>query len=215
MDQRTKEAIRYLGFGRHAVDDQTMSLIFRSFQELEDIVNARFIYRIFELNFKDDDFLEIGTLKVKSRHLRKNLEGCEKAVLFGATLGTGVDLLMKKRSLTDMAGVVVLQACAAAMLEEFCDQVCQELSCRMKKEDQYLRPRFSPGYGDFSMEHQGEILRMLEAPKQIGLTMTDSSMLVPTKSVTAVIGIGKEERTDRKEGCQICNKKDCLYKRSK
>ena len=215
MDQRIKEAIRYLGFGRHAVDDQTMSLIFRSFEELEDVVNARFIYRIFELKIKDDDCLEIGTLKIKSKHLKKNLLECEKAALFGATLGTGVDLLIKKRSVTNMAGAVVLQACAATILEEFCDQCCKELAEKMEKESRYLRPRFSPGYGDFSIEHQDKILRMLDAPKQIGLSLTEGSMLVPTKSVTAVIGIGKIRPGDSKEGCRICNKTDCLYRRSK
>lgn len=215
MEQRVKEAIRYLGFGKHAVDDQTMSLISSSFEELEKVVDARSVYRIFQLKFKEEDCLEIGNLQIKSRHLAKNLSGCEEAVLFGSTLGTGVDLLMKKRSITNMAGAVVLQACAAAMLEEFCDKCNSTIARDMEKQGKYLHPRFSPGYGDFSIAHQESILRMLDAPKKIGLTMTNSSMLIPTKSVTAVIGIQKGPVCHQKEGCQICEKKDCLYRRSK
>ena len=98
-------------------------------------------------------------------------------------------MLMKRYSLTDMAKSVVLQACAAAYLEEYCDDLQLSIGEELKAQNKWLRPRFSPGYGDFDIHHQDDILRMLDTAKKIGLTMTDSYMLTPTKSVTAIIGI--------------------------
>ena len=142
------------------------------------------------------------------------MKGCSQAVVFGATLGTSVDVLMKRYSLTDMAKAVVLQACAAAMLEEYCDKAQNEIAESLRKEQLYLRPRFSPGYGDYSILHQDDILRMLDAAKTIGLTMTESYMLTPTKSVTAVIGVSSTQEPCHIKGCEECQKLDCIYRRS-
>ena len=84
----------------------------------------------------------------------------------------------------------------------------------MQEQGKYIRPRFSPGYGDFSIQHQKAVLAMLEASKRIGVTMTDSYMLTPTKSVTAVIGIGDAEMNCNLNSCEECDKTDCTYRRS-
>ncbi len=119
MDARTKEAIRYLGYGRHAVDDHTLKLVESCFEELSQAACGRIVYRIFELEFPESGRILLGNLDIHSKNLYKNLTGCKKAVLLGATLGPKVDLLLRKYSIGDMARVVTLQACAAAMLEEY------------------------------------------------------------------------------------------------
>ena len=122
MDARTKEAIRYLGYGRHAVDDHTLKLVESCFEELSQAACGRIVYRIFELEFPESGRILLGNLDIHSKNLYKNLTGCKKAVLLGATLGPKVDLLLRKYSIGDMARVVTLQACAAAMLEEYLDE---------------------------------------------------------------------------------------------
>ena len=113
-----------------------------------------------------------------------------------------------------MVKTVVLQACAAAMLEEYLDDWQENLAQKLSVEEYGLRPRFSPGYGDFSIAHQGEILKILDAPKKIGLTMTEGNMLTPLKSVTAVIGLKRNEKScDRKQSCASCEKTNCAYRR--
>lgn len=214
MDVRTKEAVRYLGYGRHAVDDQTLALVDSSFEELDRIVKERIVYRIFGLEVSGEEQIKIEQLEIVSKNLAKNLRGCSQIVMLGATLGIEVDMLMKRYSLTQMSKAVVMQACAAAMLEEYLDEWQENLADKMRNDGYYLRPRFSPGYGDFSILHQGDILRMLDSAKKIGLTMTDSSMLTPTKSVTAVIGLSKEEVPCHIKGCEACEKVDCIYRRS-
>ena len=214
MDIRTKEAVRYLGYGKNAVDDKTLQEIQDSFRELERLADKKSIYRIFELSLKDENELKIGNVEIYSRNLQTNLKDCKQVVLFAATLGTEVDRLIRKAQIVDMAKAVVMQACAATLLEEYCDELQKKIAERMQEQGKYIRPRFSPGYGDFSIQHQRDVLAMLEASKRIGVTMTDSYMLTPTKSVTAVIGIGDAEMNCNLNSCEECDKTDCTYRRS-
>ena len=214
MDIRTKEAVRYLGYGKNAVDDKTLQEIQDSFRELERLADKKSIYRIFELSLKDENELKIGNVEIYSRNLRTNLKDCKQVVLFAATLGAEVDRLIRKMQVVDMAKAVVMQACAATLLEEYCDELQSEVTEQFKQQGKYIRPRFSPGYGDFSIQHQKAVLAMLEASKRIGVTMTDSYMLTPTKSVTAVIGIGDTEMNCNLNSCEECDKTDCTYRRS-
>lgn len=213
MDSMTKEAIRYLGYGKHAVDDKTLALILDSFRNLEEAAGRKSIYRIFDFNQTEKERFTIGQTEIVSKSLGRNLRGCSKIILFGATLGAPVDRLIARTTLTDMAGAVVLQACAAALLEEYCDECQLAIGRELEREGLYLRPRFSPGYGDFDIRFQAPLMQLLDCAKTIGLTMTDSYMMTPSKSVTAVIGAGSTQEKCHIKGCEACDKKDCIYRR--
>ncbi len=213
MDARTREAVRYLGFGRNAADEQTERLISEVFTELDRIARPKAVHCVFSCVQRKEE-IQIGTMRVHSKNLARNLQGCTQTVLMATTLGIEVDLAMRRYALTDMAKVVIFQACAAAMLEEFCDECQAKIADEMAPEYRGMRPRFSPGYGDFDIHHQEEILRMLDAHKKIGLSMTESYMLTPTKSVTALIGFAEKEMDCPKSGCEACEKKDCIYRRA-
>ena len=98
-------------------------------------------------------------------------------------------------------------------MEEFCDKVQNEVAEQLQQQGKYIRPRFSPGYGDFSISHQKDFISLLDTPKKIGLSMTETYMLTPTKSVTAVIGISDIATNGSLNTCGNCNKIDCKYKR--
>ena len=104
------------------------------------------------------------------------------------------------------------QAAAAALIEDCCDEENERLRAEAAERGLKLRPRFSPGYGDFSIEHQRDIARELDTPRRIGLTVTDSCMLAPMKSVTAVIGIAETEGSTAR-GCEDCDKQNCGFRR--
>ena len=192
-EKRVREAVRYLGFGRNEADERTLELIQQSFKDLEQEAGPKSICQIFDLNHTEDGRLVIGQMEIQSKSLSRNLKGCRRVVLFGAT--------------------VVLQSCAAAMLEEYCDECQKKIAAELEEEHLYLRPRFSPGYGDFDICYQEPIVRMLNCAKTIGLTLTDSFMMTPTKSVTAVIGISTQKDRCPISGCEVCTKKDCEYRR--
>lgn len=213
IDKRTKEALRYMGIGRHTPDGRTLTMVYDAFAMLEASVSKKHVSRMYPLIQEDDGTLGVLHTTIKSRALCKNMKGCQEIILFGATLGPAPDRLMKRYSITDMAMSVTLQAASAAMLEEYCDEICDRLSARLEEQGRYLRPRFSPGYGDFPITYQRELTALLDTPRQIGLTITDSCMMSPTKSVTAVIGVSQTRENCHRHGCEVCPKTDCAFRR--
>ena len=135
-------------------------------------------------------------------------------ILFATTLGIDVDKLLNKYSKFEMSRAVVIQATATAMLEDYCNHYCDTLKKEWEEKGYYLRPRFSPGYGDFSLECQKPLLEVLEDQKRIGIYLTDSLLMTPSKSITAIIGISKQPNQCKIEGCEVCQKKNCIYRRT-
>ena len=134
---------------------------------------------------KTENGLDLGFARTNSRDLAKNLDGCEHAVVFCATVGHGIDRLIRKYSVVSPAKAVVLQGLGAERIEALCDLFCAELEANGST----TRPRFSPGYGDLSLELQRDIFRLLDCQRQIGVTLGDSLLMSPSKSVTAIIGV--------------------------
>ena len=209
-----RELLRYLGCKNGTVPDQNLTdLIAQCKQELEQAASLRVIWREYPLCIQDHS-IDMTCLQTQSKSLERNLKDCERVLLFAATLGSRVDVLLHRYNMIQMSKAVVMQAASVAMLETFCDEQNQRLKEEYEEKGWYLRPRFSPGYGDFSIEYQRPIVQMLDAAKKIGLTLTDSCMMVPSKSVTAVIGISETSLPCHRQGCEICTKTDCLYRRN-
>ena len=144
----------------------------------------------------------------ESEGLVRNLTGCCGAVLLAATIGPACDMLVRRASITSAADAAVYQAAGAAAIEAFLDDYNDKLKASYEARGLFLRPRFSPGYGDLKLEHQKDWFRLLDITKQIGIELTDSLLMVPTKSVTAIIGIGIDENKSGCSGCKGCNKHD-------
>lgn len=208
-----REILRYLGYPQEQkVTEQVMSLIGEGKQELEQAARPRSVWKEYPLRV-EGHLLTTACLKTVSKNLEKNLKDCEKVLLFGATLGSQVDRLLQRYARLQMSKAVILQASAAAMLETYCDWQNERLREEYKEKGWYLRPRFSPGYGDFPLECQSSLVSALELSKRIGVTLTDSLLMAPSKSVTAVIGLSKKPRVCTVQGCEVCGKKDCPYRR--
>jgi len=139
----------------------------------------------------------------KGQTIAKHLTGCDKVLLLAATLGDGPDKLIRLSQIDDMERAIVFDAMANVAIEQVCDQI--EEAMHLQCPDSYFTWRFSPGYGDFPIEVQSAFLTVLDAPRKIGLYATDSSLLTPGKSVTAVIGISDAELPKKKRSCQNCN----------
>lgn len=140
------------------------------------------------------------------------LSGCEKAIVMCATIGTEVDKLIRISQISDMARAVVMDSLASVAVEQVCntfDKIIAE-----KYGDYNMTFRFSPGYGDYPIEMQKVVLQMLDAPKKIGLCTNDNYLLMPAKSVTAVMGLSKNPIERKKRGCAICNMREtCKFRR--
>ncbi len=213
IDININEAIRYLGYGRSKPDERTMNLIRECVFAVQEAADPRCVTERFDLNVTEDDYIEAAGIRMHSSNLSKNLKGCKEIIFFAATLGNGPDMLMARYSRLQISKAAVLQAVAAAAIEGFCNEQQQELEKDLKKEHLFLRPRFSPGYGDLSLEHQPDFLRILNTQKRIGLVLSEGGVMIPEKSVTAVMGISRVNSRCHIEGCESCNNKNCQFRR--
>ena len=130
--------------------------------------------------------------KIKSHSLYLNLKECHSIYLFAATLGPEVDKIIQRNSKVNPAKAIILQAAAAMFIEEYCDLLQNHLLLQEKSENNILNPRFSPGYGDVNLNVQKIFFELLQCSKNLALTLNDSLIMSPEKSVTAFIGIKKE-----------------------
>jgi hypothetical protein len=144
-----------------------------------------------------------------SRDLAYHLRHCEEAVLYAITLGPQADLLLRRWSVRDMAKAAVGQAVCAAWLDQLAAEYVEGLEL---EEGEYLTPPFSPGYGDWDLSHQQEILDLLDAPRRMGLTLTQAGMLVPEKSITALVGVSDRQEESCGQKCMRCKKTDCPFR---
>ncbi len=132
----------------------------------------------------EGELVVLGGKEISSASLAKQLFGCQSAVIFAATVGLGLDRLISKYSRISPARALCLQAIGAERVEALCDAFCFDLG-----KNKCTRPRFSPGYGDLSLELQGDVCEWLSAAKHIGVGVNESLLLSPSKSVTAIVGI--------------------------
>lgn len=213
MEISRKEILRYLGYGNKECDEAVNALIEESLTELLAAASPKSISRTYPLTLLPDNELDFSVFRTKSRNLSKNLADCEEVILFAATLGTGVDVLLRKYNKLLVSKAVIMQAAATAVIEEYCDEENRKLKQEYEAQNLYLRPRFSPGYGDFPLECQKNITAVLETPKRVGIMLTESLLMTPSKSVTAVMGVSKKPYRCEVKGCEACTKKDCAYRR--
>ena len=135
----------------------------------------------------DENGVEFPFGRVESRDIAKNLCGCSEAFVFSVTLGHGVERLLSKMSRLSAADFFVYDAVGSALAESVCD-VAED----MIKGNTKCRPRFSPGYGDFPLSAQRDVLSLVNAERLVGITLTDTNLMLPQKSITAFLGISKD-----------------------
>ncbi len=169
-------------------DDAVTELIESVTQEALPLLHYRVCWREALLNCNDYT-LSFASVTVASRDLSRNLQGCTRVLLFAATVGLELDRLIAKYSKTTPSRALALQALGAERVESLCDSFLTEQKSVYAEEGLLMRPRFSPGYGDLPLSLQKDIFCLLNCPGKIGLSLNESLLMSPTKSVTAVVGL--------------------------
>lgn len=155
--------------------------------------------------------VDLEALDLKGTAIRKHLSGCHEMVIMGVTLGAAVDRLIRSSQIRDMASAVILDCGASVLVEQICDQ----FEDRIRQETEgFLTGRYSPGYGDLPIETQGELLRVIDGPRKIGLTVNRSHIMIPRKSVTAILGVADHPVRGYLASCQECTLRDtCVLRK--
>ena len=206
MELQIEEALRYLGVPAPVPEDlrrQAEAMAAR----LTAVVRPRYTYRIERLRQEEGGFrlLESGIL-LPGASARRMLESCDQAVLLACTLGAGFDAMLRAEQARDMARAVLLDACGSAWVEAGCDEAERELAQRLP--DRYRTDRFSPGYGDLPLDLQPALCAALDASRRLGLHVSDSLLMNPVKSVTAIIGLSDRPQMARIRGCAYCTMRE-------
>ena len=192
-------------------NDTYNDLIDACIAEAEAVLSYRVCYAILPVSYTDDQ-LYIGKINAPYQTIGKAIRNAEEVLLFAATVGAPFDRLIQKYSLLEPSKALMMQAIGAERAESLCDAFCGMMKTELCRNGKCLTPRVSPGYGDIPMEMQRDIFTVLDCSRQIGLTLDESLLMSPSKSVTAIAGIVGECETES-DKCTSCEKTDCAYRK--
>lgn len=206
-----REALHYMGWRGTPIEPQMLAQIQSLIDRAEEALAPRTVMRRFVL--EEDRTLRGTAMLPAGRDVARMLEGCHEAVLLAATLGVQSERMLLKMQAKSSVEAVLLDAVLSAAIEAVCDAQESALRNRLAAEGLYLTDRFSPGYGDMPMEQTRSICAVLEADKRIGLTVSDRGIMIPRKSVTAIMGISRMPVSRRASGCAMCSMREtCMLK---
>ena len=147
---------------------------------------CRAVWRRFALK-REGETLDLGFARTASASLRRHLQGCGEILLFACTAGAEMDRRIARAKLQSPARGLLMHAIGAQQVEGACDLLYRHLAEAFP--DRELTERYSPGYGDLPLSLQREVFAALNCEQTIGVTLTDSLLMTPSKSVTAIIGM--------------------------
>lgn len=171
-----RQIYRYLGCKgtpESALEARVTAIASQAAQE----AGVRIAYLSLPVKVSQDHVSFEGYSSVFSNKLADNLRGTDRVLLFCATCGVYFDRKIAAARLQP-ADAVIWDAVGTAAIEQFCDAFCKKMHT--------VRPRFSPGYGDLPLTFQNDLLQWLNAAQLVGVGLTDSLLMTPTKSVSAI-----------------------------
>jgi len=204
------EVLRYLGYHGQGLSEELGDRIDDTVARCLTIARPRATLASYELRSVTDDAVELEgcTLRLTGRDIATHLNDACEVVLFAATLGADVDRELRLLSLTDPLGQLVFDSVATALVERAADAAEARARAYAANQGRFTSWRFSPGYGDLPLDVQGSFLAVLDATRQLGITLTPSNLMVPTKSVTAIVGIHPSPQSGLESSCSICSLAD-------
>lgn len=185
------EVLRYLGYKKELIKESDIQMVNDYKNKASETFICKAVYDRFSVKVYGTNKIDMPYGTIESSSLYRNLEGCSEVYIFAATIGAAFDRLMQRARAMSMSEAAILQAIGAAAVEELCDMLNKKLELEAIDNNEQLRPRFSPGYGDLSLDNQKGVFSILEPHKYAGITLNDSLLMSPEKSVTAIIGIFK------------------------
>lgn len=218
------EIMRYLGYRENQYDSITLQNVEGLMKEVTSSIRPKWNYQCFEIHQWQpmEVSLKHCPILLKGASIASHLQGASDVYLICATLGIESERMLMRKQAISITDGMILDSCLSAFVEEAAD-ACQEMIRKEISEKQALTLRFSPGYGDLSLDVQKEMIRFLKWDQILGVTLTKSLMMVPSKSIIAIIGVEKmkkEEANNKKmrpcgnQSCEACNlKEQCNWKK--
>jgi hypothetical protein len=146
--------------------------------------------RLNVLGAGDSEIILPESIRFESRQLALFLGTCREIIVMGATAGSDImDAIREDMAGHNVTRGVVLDATASEMADAALDWIMDYFNRTLRRENKSVLPkRFSAGYGDFLLENQKIIYKLLQL-ERLDVGITESCMLIPEKSVTAITGV--------------------------
>lgn len=197
-----REVLHFLGWRGTPVEPELLEQIQHMITIVQNEMEPRIITQRFLIG--KDHQLDHTVFTLKGDDVMRLLDHCDEAVLMAATLGAGSERMLLRTQAVSSADALLMDAVLSAAIEAVCDEREESLRRELLQNGLYLTDRFSPGYGDMPLEQTKEICAVLQTQKSIGLSVSHSGMMIPRKSVTAIMGVSKREMQRRPRGCAGC-----------
>ena len=206
------EAYRYMG-GIGKPDKDLEKELRKAAEFVEKAATARVVEKICVIDRSDGLVLDGTGLKLEGKAIAALLHDSDSCVLFCATIGNDIEALIRKWQLRNLAFTSMLDACASSAVEDLCDGFQAQLERQYAAQGRFLTDRFSPGYGDLPIEIQPALCSALDTSRKIGVSVSQSGIMIPRKSVSAIIGISKNPKKHFEAGCCDCALSDtCKFR---
>lgn len=210
------EVNRYLGYvkDKHTITKNMEDKILLGIDKVKEIANPKVTYQRFSLTRKNDKLFIDDRIELCGDDIKNHLYKCNEVIILSSTLGVQIDSLIRKTELTDMALSIIIDSASNVAIESVCEDAEKEIRKELEKENKFLTSRFSPGYGDFDISIQPEILNLTDAGKKIGLCVNSNYLMIPRKSITAIMGVSDVFVKGKLAGCKTCAlRNNCAYRK--
>ena len=191
-----REVLRYMGYRGQEYTDEIAAVVEQGMARCLELARPRASWLAFEIaEFAEDADgtpvvrLENTALELRGYSIARFLDGAVQVALLAVTVGMGIERELRLLSATDPVLSVAFDAAATAAVEEAADATSASIKAWAAGEGLRAGGRFSPGYGDLPLELQPQLLATLDAQRRLGITLSASLLMTPTKSVTAVMGL--------------------------
>ena len=154
----------------------------------------------------------------ESSDLKMLLDDASAVYLFAVTVGNALDRQIAKYQKTSPTKALLLDALGTERVEALCTKFVMDMQANEISRGNTLTKRFSPGYGDLPLETQSEMFKALDIGKRIGVSLSDSFLMTPSKSVTALMGVKKAQvKMDMEKfcshKCETCQNEKCQFRK--
>jgi len=190
-----KEVWRYCGCKTIPEDQESLDLMDEILRDYTGIARGKVCFvRCEHMPFDTD-----------SKGLARVIKGSREIIVFAATVGIEFDRVIGRFKRTSPSKALILQALGAERAEALCDLFCSGFEGRTS--------RYSPGYGDLPLATQKDVMALLQCESKIGISLNDSLLMTPSKSVTAIFGIRDGAGNADGHDCSNCGLLSCEYRR--
>lgn len=177
------------------------------------LLEVRGAWKIYDYDCTSRAVKSTPVFFIEGDSIARHLAGCEKVACLAVTVGENVEREVTRNfSAGNYVASVLLDAAATAAVEQAADALEKVIARDAAKQSLKMRWRFSPGYGDWKLDNQREFFKLTGA-EEIGMRLSSALMLIPRKSVTAIIGLEKVTSNEKiphaKKSCATCSKLDC------